>query len=226
VVDLSVVTQFVKDGAMDTLVGQSVSDSTSKIGYVGISMGGFAGTLLSTVEPAIEASVLNVTGGNYAIVLTQSESFMSLLTDAGIMGGSFAYIQTLHFLQWLGEKVDPYAFAPSLIASPLKDKTFDAADGTFADGIQMESRDVLVQMVAGDPTTPNSSTELLANTLGVSLDESTYENTTHGFLGDGTSAQSTCARDQAAEWIGSSFLGSASIPANLVAQTCVAARSN
>ncbi len=226
VVDLSVVTQFVKDGALDTLIGQSVSDSTSKIGYVGISMGGFAGTLLSTVDPAIEASVLNVTGGNYAIVLTQSESFMSLLTDAGILGGSFAFIQTLHFLQWLGEKVDPYAFAPSLIASPLKDKTFDAADGTFADGVQMESRDVLVQMVAGDPTIPNTSTELLANTLGVSLDESTYEDTTHGFLGDGTSAQSTCARDQAAEWIGSSFLGNASIPANLVAQTCVAARSN
>ncbi len=226
VVDLSVVAKFVKNGALDTLVGKPVSDSTSKIGYVGISMGGFAGTLLSTVDPAIEASVLNVAGGNYAIVLTESESFSSLLTDAGIMGGSFAYIQTLHFLQWLGEKVDPYAFAPNLIAKPLKDKTFDSAAGTYTDGAQMVSRDVLVQMVAGDPTVPNTSTELLAKTLGVSLDESTYENTTHGFLSDGTGPQSSCARDQAAEWIGSSFLGTASIPANLVAQTCVATRSN
>ncbi|MEZ4460060.1 MAG: hypothetical protein R3E66_10090 [bacterium] len=226
VVDLSVVIEYIKAGALDGLVGVQVSDATSKIGYVGISMGGFAGTLVSALSPDIQASVLNVTGGNYSIVLTQSESFSSLLLDAGIMPGDFSFIQTLHFLQWLGEKVDPYVFSPYLVTSPLKDLSYNPGDDSFVLGATMPSRDVIIQMATGDPTVPNTSTELLAKTAGISLDETTFDGTFHGFLSSGTTAQSTCARDQAAQWLRTSFDGNAQIPTELVAATCVAARGN
>lgn len=225
VVDLSVAIRFVKAGGLNGLVGVPVSDETSKIGYVGISMGGFAGTLASTLDPAIQASVLNVTGGNYAIVFTQSEAFSSLLTDGGIVPGSFMYLQTLHFIQWLGEKVDPYAFAPALV-KPIEDLSYDPGTDTFATGPTMPTRDVMVQMADMDDAIPNTSTKLLAKTLGVSLDDTTFFGTFHGFLSSGISAQSTCARDQAAAWLSSSFQGSATIPTDLVAATCVASRGN
>lgn len=225
VVDLSVVTQYIRAGALDSLVGVPVSDADSKIGYVGISMGGFAGSLFSTVDPAVQATVLNVAGGNFAVVLTESQAFSSLLTDAGLLPGSLGYLQTLHFLQWLGEKVDPYTFAPHLVQSPLSDLTYDASTGEYSPGATMAARDAMVQMVKDDPTIPNTSTEILARTIGTSLDQTTFENTTHGFLSSGTSAQSECARDQAAEWIRTSFAGAATVPAELVAATCVATRS-
>ncbi|MFU8806105.1 MAG: hypothetical protein ACNA8W_20000, partial [Bradymonadaceae bacterium] len=88
--------------------------------------------------------------------------------------------------------------------------------------------EVLLHMTVGDTTIPNSSTTLLADTIGVSLEHTTFEDTPHNVLGvrDADNAaypQSLCARQQAAQWLTSGLAGEAQLPASLYADACVAA---
>lgn len=224
-IDEVVLANLIKSGAFDAAVGTTLSDSDSQIGYVGTSMGAFVGSLVTTIEPAIGPTVINVGGGNYAKILKDSESFNPILQDAGIPEDTFDELQALHFIQWLGEHADPYTFAPYPVLDPLTELIWDGTE--FTEGDVLPVKEVMIQMVEGDMTVPNSSTELLARTMGVPLDETTFPaGIPHGFVGilDPTETgydAAECARGQTAAWMASGFAGDAEIPADLVASTCV-----
>lgn len=220
VIDLVVLTKHIRAGALDDMVELDITDETSTIGYVGISMGGFVGTLLSALEPEVGPVVLNVAGGNYGVLLRDSEVFSSLL-DGAVEVGTFGYLQTLHFIQWLGEQADPYIFARHLTRDPLEDLLWDPGDESYIVLGNVPLKEVLVQMAQDDATVPNSSTLLLAQELGVSLENTTFEGIEHGFLVSADeSAQTMCAREQSAEWIRSGLDGDATLPVELYAATC------
>lgn len=222
-IDLSVLVAHIRAGALDDMVGFPVADETSQIGYVGISMGGFVGTVFSALEPNVGPTVLNVAGGNYGVFLRDSETFSDLLSGTGLEPATFGYLQILHFIQWLGEQADPYVFARHLTRDPLKDVTYNAADDSYTEGQTMGTKEVLVQMAEGDPTVPNSSTELLARELGLSLEDTTFEGVTHGFLvSEEVTTSVSCVREQSATWIRSGFDGDATLPQSLTAPGCQA----
>lgn len=225
VIDHVVLTQMLKAGAFDAAVGQTFSDDTTQIGYIGNSMGAFVGSLLTTVEPDVGPTVINVGGGNFGLILKESEAFSPILDGFGIPADSFQELQALHFVQWLGEHADPYAFAPYPVLDPLTEILWDGTE--FTDGDTLPAKDVIIQMVEGDTTVPNSSTELLARTMGVDLTDTTFpDGTPHGFLSVLDSASpaapaADCARQQASAWMSSSFEGTAELPAGLDATTCI-----
>lgn len=216
VVDLSVLTRLIKSGGLDAATGVTFSNADSQIGYIGNSLGAFAGTLLTTIEPDIGPTILNVVGGNFGTILKDSAAFNPILAGTGIPADTFAEIQALHFVQWLGEHADPYAFAPYPVLNPLTEVTFDGTDFDVAEA-PLPSKDVMIQMVVDDPTIPNSSTEPVARVMGVDLTDTTFPaGTPHGFLGvldassDAFPAQQ-CAVQQAAEWMASSFTADAEL---------------
>lgn len=66
----------------------------------------------------------------------------------------------------------------------------------------------LVQMIEGDRTIVNRSTKALAKALEVELDDTTYEGVPHHFMtirdsADPSFEAGVCAREQAAQWLGS-----------------------
>lgn len=226
-VDLVVLIRLIKAGGLDGLVdgGGPISDASSEVGFVGISMGGFVGTLFAAVEPELGPTVLNVAGGNYSTVLTGSELFADLANNLGPMPGTFSYLQTLHFVDWLGEHADPYVFGRHLVENPLEVLAYDPTSETYTVGSRADAKSVLMQMAQDDPTVPNESTRLLAREVGVSLDETTFM-AGHGFLQTVDPASDDfedgrCAREQAASWLASGFAGQAELPMNLTATNCV-----
>lgn len=214
-IDEIVLIQMLKQGAFDDALNMTFTDATSQIGFVGNSLGGFVGSLVSTIEPELGPAMLNVVGGQFGVVLKESDVFNPLLVATGIPADSFEELQALHFVQWLGEHVDPYAFAPYPKLAPIDDLTFDGTD--FVGGAPLPAKDMMIQMVTDDPTIPNSATEPVARVMGVDLTDTTFPATVaHGFLSDidpnsaGAPAHD-CAVTQAAEWISSSFAGAAAI---------------
>ena len=226
-IDLVVLTQMIKGGAFNGVV-PSFSDATSQVGYVGTSLGSFVGVLYLTIDPTPAAGIINVGGGKFSLILEESETFGSLLTDVGLMTGTFETVQALHFVQWLGEHVDPYTFAPYTIQNPLAEVTWDPATMDYVTAMNpMAPKNVLIQMVQDETVVPNSSTELLARTMGVDLTDTTFPvGTDHGFIDDMDPTDpdydaAVCARMQVAQWISSSFAGMADLPASLNADTCI-----
>ncbi len=226
--DLVVLSKLISGGAFDAVLGSSFSDNNSKIGYIGQSIGAFIGALFVTVESDVQTAVLNVGGGSFTNLLLESETFGPLFSGIGLTVGSFAELQTLHFIQWLTDYIDPYAFAPYMkIEDPaagecgvmnmppcyetLKDIAF--IGGAFAPGADLPSNEVMIQMVTDDSVVPNSSTKLLAETIGVSLDDTTYPTGTgHGFAVEldpnaANGKAGACAREQGAVWLATNFTG-------------------
>jgi hypothetical protein len=232
-IDEVVLTKMIKGGAFDAALAANssvvttFSDDTSNVGYIGNSMGAFVGTLFTTIEPEVGPTVLNVAGGKFSLILQESAAFAPILDGFGIPEDTFEELQALHFVQWLGEHADPYAFAPYPVLDPLTEIVWDSGEGEFADGETLPAKDVIIQMVENDQIVPNSSTELLAGTMGVELTDTTFPSMIqHGFLGvlDPTSASfdaGVCARQQAAAWMSTSFAGAAEIPAGLDATSCL-----
>lgn len=225
VVDLSILTRVIQEGGFDGVTGTTFSNSSSQIGYLGVSLGGQIGTAYLGVEPSPVAGVINVAGANLSLYLTESTAFAPLLDQLGVTPGTVEFIQTLHFVQWTSDPIDPFNFAGAVTGDPLAVLTYDSATDEFAES-PGQTKDVLVQMVDQDAVAPNRSTRLLADTFGVGLMDSTFFDTTHGFLAytdpaAADQAQSSCGRQQAVEYLASAFAGTANVPPNLTAETCV-----
>ena len=233
--DLSILTKLIKTGAFDTALGTNFSNSDSKIGFIGQSIGSFIGTMFVTIESDVQTTVLNVGGGFFSDLLLNSEAFGPLFDGLGLPSGSFAELQTLHFIQWLADYVDPYAFAPyTIVEDPvanecgkpgtvecyatLKEILFDTQSDDFVEGADLPSNEVMIQMVTDESVVPNTGTTLVAKTMGVSLDDSTYPaGVAHGFVVelDPTDAvngkAAACAREQGADFLAASFSGSGNV---------------
>jgi pimeloyl-ACP methyl ester carboxylesterase len=226
VIDLSILTRLIREGGFDSVTGTTFSNEQSQIGYLGVSLGGQIGTAYLAVEPDPVAGVINVAGAKLSLYLTDGEAFSGLVDQLGVSPGTLEFIQTIHFLQWATDWIDPFVFASSVTGEPLPVLAYDEQADEFTES-PGTSKSVLVQMVDGDAVAPNSSTELLAATFGVDLMNSTYFGTVHGFLAitDPAAtdlAQAQCGRDQAVAYLASAFDGTATVPPALDAQTCVA----
>ena len=123
---------------------------TTKIGYVGQSLGGILGTLVTAVSPDVDNVVLNVPGGALPqIVLNASDSLVGKL-KAGLLAGLKAqgieqgtpeFDQFIGFAQWIVDPADPTNLGYR-VTHPIN-------------GAPPASRKAFIQFIQGDPTVPN-----------------------------------------------------------------------
>ncbi len=185
-----------------------------------------------------------------------AEVVLDMLDDEEELDGAFGggdHFETAAFGQWLFDYVDPYVFAESAVQGGLQTLAYDADEEEFGpvvgdecsddedcpanwecDGVDGEDRcveytgevEMLVQMAEGDRTVINRSTEALAEGLGADLEETTFEDAPHGFIGvfdegaDGFDA-GLCARMQAGGWFGTGLFDEAYLPDGLAAEECM-----
>lgn len=125
-----------------------------KITYVGQSLGAITGTILTAIDPAIEASVLNVPGGNYAVLFTQSPTFAPVinagLAQAGIEVGTPEYKKFWLLAQTVMDAADPINYAPYVLNGDISGK----------------QKYVLMHEAIGDQVIPNISGDAIARAFG------------------------------------------------------------
>lgn len=143
----------------------SAFDSTGllrvdRFGYIGQSLGGFLGTLLTAVEPRITTSVLNVPGGGIAdyAALIDPNAYQPL--DLNFPDG-YLY-ENLSAVEVVFGPADPLHYAPY-------------ATRFTAEGLTSHRpKNVLVQQAMGDGIVPARLTENLAGAFGAVQVEPIY----------------------------------------------------
>lgn len=201
----------------------SASDFTtidsSKVYWIGQSLGGILGTLNTAVNPRISRTVLNVPGGTVTDIFTQSTAFTAQ-TNALLLGlpppfGPIdvtkptdlgKYLEFIQVAKLILDGGEPVNFAGHLVG--------DAAHPTLPDLLankpNQAAKAVLGQVAIGDATIPNPfNYELLGNVFGRPLpDDSTATPTsnvatysgpdvTHGMLLTPTQTASVVQPDAA-----------------------------
>lgn len=231
IVDLAVLAEYIESGGLETAIDDApgtdwfAEGDDNEIGYIGHSLGGFAGYPLAAIDSNVGVGVFANIGGNLSRVLTEG-GLESGLGDELPGDGTFERFRGLSFAQWLAEIVDPFAYSPYIGESPayqpaneLERLTFDPGSGSFSYGNDVGSNEVLLQMTENqqnmeDPIVPNATTELLAESTGVSLDNSTFTGS-HSLLlepgGEQTENEADCMRRQAAQWVATGLQGGESM---------------
>jgi hypothetical protein len=127
-------------------------DST-KLGYVGQSLGGIAGTLFNAVSPDTTNVVLNASGGALSQLLllapafaAQKQILLDTLAAQGIQLGTPAFDQFVAVIQWILDPADPENLGQRL-THPI-----DIAPGVQAPSV---NRRAFIQFIEGDQTVPN-----------------------------------------------------------------------
>lgn len=145
-----------------------------KLTYVGQSLGAMTGAILTAIDPAIEASVLNVPGGNYTLLFTQSPTFAPVinagLAEAGIEVGTPEYNKFWLMAQTVMDSADPVNYAPYILNGEVSGK----------------AKYVLMHEAIGDSVIPNISTDSLARAMGMAFPQ--IEPVVNPILGMGTSS--------------------------------------
>ncbi len=127
--------------------------ASGPIAFVGQSLGTVLGGTYLATEPTIGAGVLNVPGGGFASLLEQSEGLGSILDDFLPAGATpIDRMLLIPLAQMLVDEVDPANFGPHVIDDPFPGNS---------------PKDVLIQESMDDGIMPNTSTELLAGSLGM-----------------------------------------------------------
>ena len=178
-------------------------------------------------------------------------SILDAFGEMGIFPGDFAFIRTMALVQWTADVIDPFALAPTAVSGDRRTVAYDADAGEFGpvvgetcdnsdqcpsnwrcedvggDDVCVEylpEAHFLLQMAEGDRTIVNRSTIALAEALGVSLEDTTYEDVPHSFVSvrdpalDGYE-EGLCARLQAASWLSSGLMGATELA--LTASECL-----
>jgi dienelactone hydrolase len=152
------------------------SIDTTRIYYIGLSLGGILGTSLTAVEDNIQRAVLNVPGGSLESIAARSGEIAPQLDGAVLaLSSQILGIQTKavskfsavrdvfdlsvgHFLA----EVDPLTFAPNLLSPAV---------ATDADKSSLRTSNfqpaVLVQYVSNDTVVPNSTNARLARAIAL-----------------------------------------------------------
>jgi hypothetical protein len=168
--------------------GDTVPDlDASRISYVGVSLGGFYGTPVLAVEPAVHAGVLNGDGGSNtdqirlspvnrpilgAVLATWVPSLINIgglefnenlpLRDQppviNDVPGAMAIQEVIDWLNWVQQAGNPVAYGPYLRRQPLE-------------GVPAKS--VIVQFAKGDQQVPNPTETALVRAGGLA-DRTTY----------------------------------------------------
>ncbi|WP_394849751.1 hypothetical protein LZC95_20135 [Pendulispora brunnea] len=135
---------------------------SSKIAYIGNSLGGIQGATAAAIEPNIREWVLNVAGGGLITELaTHSPRISASLVAAaganfGMTGDKLSEFHPLvTLLQTVAEPGDPLAYADLLVSAPRK-----------VGGVQVTPRNILQIEVIYDELVPNEANEALARAGG------------------------------------------------------------
>lgn len=167
--------------------------------YLGMSLGGIIGSILTAAEPTIETFVLNVPGADYFKLIKHSETFKSqfqhALDERGVEEGSDAYFEFGNTIRWLLDPVDPLNMAQHAIYDPVT--YIDPVDGQQKTA---PTKRVLIQMADNDAVVPNVATEALSERMGVPISEYDPAISNHGFLFDPTSFEGRDARNEMIEF--------------------------
>ena len=217
VVDLHVLTEvLLADGLEELVEDGDTSDNdyfaNTEFGYVGTSLGGILGTNYVATAPDVRNAVFTVAGAKFTEILLGGSIGEDLVSVLPGDEGTFQRFQTVQFIQFAADPIEPWNFAAHTTSATLPTREYDGSD--FSDADPVDEASVLVQMADGDTVVPNSTTQRLADTLGVSLDDTTFSGVSHGFLND-DSAEADCAREQAAQWIMSGLSGDAELTGDL-----------
>jgi hypothetical protein len=157
ITDLGALSRSIRKGNWAKAIGYALD--TSKINYVGQSLGGIMGALYTPLDENIERVVLNVPGANMVPLFQESILFSghinALLDREGIEHGSDDHKKFLNLARWFVDTVDPANVAKYLIKEPMP-------------GVGMpKGRDVMIQMALADFIIPNKYTKYLAELSGV-----------------------------------------------------------
>ncbi|RKH45390.1 hypothetical protein [Corallococcus sicarius] len=132
-------------------LGGAKIDAT-KVEYVGQSLGGILGTLISSVSPKVNRTVLNAPAGNLTGVLLTSEAFsgprtafLAQLASADIDPGEPAFDTFIGLANTILDPADPRNYAYGLENTPLA-------------GTDPNIHRALIQYIVGDTVLPNPTT--------------------------------------------------------------------
>ncbi|RYZ42613.1 MAG: hypothetical protein EOO71_07095 [Myxococcaceae bacterium] len=135
-------------------VGGAKLDAT-QVDYVGQSLGGLLGTLITSTSPRVNRSVLNAAGGNLTGILLTSPrfapvrtAFLGQLATAGITPGIPAFDTFISLAGTILDPADPRNYAYGL-------------DNAAAAGTNPAVHRALIQSVTGDDVIPNTATQAL-----------------------------------------------------------------
>jgi hypothetical protein len=120
-----------------------VYDST-KIGYLGMSLGSVTGALFLAVAPDPQTAVLNVGGGHLVQIIAEgslSSLLAPLLQALSITPDTPAFLQLLNTAQWILDPADPFALGQHLVRAPVT---------PYLTGTQNAPKHVIVQEAGMD----------------------------------------------------------------------------
>ncbi len=170
------------------------------VSYLGMSLGGIVGSILSATEPTLDNFVLNVPGADYFTLIEESATFSGefqhALDERGVEQGSDAYFDFENVVRWLLDPIDPLNLVQHTIDDPL---TY--TDPTDGQQKTAPAKRVLIQMAENDSVVPNAATEILAERMGVDISTYTPAISNHGFLFDPTSFEGRDARNEMVEFL-------------------------
>jgi len=152
VIDLAQLVRVLK-GQLGAFGGVGPTLDTTKLGYVGQSLGGIEGTLFNAVSPDTTNVVLNVPGGALSQLFLLAPSFaaqkqvlLDTLAAQGIQPGTPAFDQFIAVAQWILDPADPDNLGQRL-THPIA-----IAPGVNAPSV---NRRTFLQFIEGDQTVPN-----------------------------------------------------------------------
>ena len=152
VIDLAQLVRVLK-GQKGAFGGVGPTLDTTKLGYVGQSLGGITGTLFNAVSPDTTHVVLNASGGALSQLFLLAPSFaaqkqilLDTLSAQGIQIGTPAFDQFMATIQWILDPADP-ANLGFRLTHPIE----------IAPGVQAPNpkRRAFIQFIEGDQTVPN-----------------------------------------------------------------------
>lgn len=200
IMDMSQLLRVIRGADWGKATGGYVLDGSDVV-YLGMSLGGILGAILTTVEPTLNTYVLNVPGGSFVDIVESSGAFQTLyaqtLERRGVTPGTDRYFEFTNTLRWLVDPVDPLIVSHPAVREPV----------TYTDPVTGEEKvapikRVMIQMAKGDSVVPNISTRLLSEAMGVPYREYTPTVSNHAFFFDPTSFEGRRAREDMIEHFG------------------------
>ena len=182
-IDLSAQTRLIKGANWPSILG-GVGFDSDHIYWTGVSLGGIMGSVVSSVDPAYKAMLLNVPGGDLPNLMLESNMFRGTLVDGlkakGIVEGSAEWDSFLGAAHWLLDEIDPINIIPYAKAGGWK--TVNPATLELSPAPPKRLR---VHMALNDVVVPNSSTAALVKAGKINKDTEYREFIgSHGFLFD------------------------------------------
>jgi hypothetical protein len=210
VVDIALLTEVIASGGLEGVIGTSGDlIDPSRIGLVGYDLGATVGAIATATVDEISVAALSGPSAHLVEFLLDggfSAQFLPQL-PAHLSPGSREFLEAMTLFQWVIEQADPWVFAHHVRAEPFNELTYDSTQDQFIEGSPHRRAEVVVQMADQDDFVPPSTTVRLADAIGVSLDDTTFD--TAGPLVTGDSTHADCARRQIASWLSSGLGGQA-----------------